>query len=156
MINFSITQFGKPLDKSRYTWDEATKTLSALEADLVLDFAWIMWITFKTGSHCTFDTGSYCTFTTGSYCTFTTGSDCTFKTGSHCTFETGSYCTFDTWEQCVVIRRDVYEVIELEEWREIKLNWYEHKGFIYTKEEKKIVTLELTDDQLEQIKNILN
>jgi len=108
---------------------------------------------FKTGPGCTFDTSSGCTFDTGSGCIFKTGPDCTFKAGSDCTFDTsyrcifkaGSGCTFDTSFDCifdtdsdctfdtgfnsVVVRRDVYEVIELEEGVGIKLNGYGIKGF---------------------------
>ncbi len=101
--------------------------------------------TFTTGSSCTFDTGSSCTFTTGSSCTFTTGSSCTFDTGSSCTFDTGFSCTFNTNSNCtfttsfsctfttsfscVVIRSDVYEVIELKEGIKIKLNGWGIKGY---------------------------
>jgi hypothetical protein len=38
---------------------------------------------------------------------------CTFTTGSRCTIDTGSGCTFTTGYECVVVRRDVYKVIEL-------------------------------------------
>jgi hypothetical protein len=93
--------------------------------------------TFKTDSYCTFNTGSGCTFKTGSGCTFDTGSDCmfntssgcTFKTGSGCTFDTGSGCTFKTGSGCVVIRRDIYAVIELIAGQQIKLNEYSMTGY---------------------------
>jgi hypothetical protein len=98
---FSITKNWIPLDKSLYTRDEKTKTLSTNENYLVLDFS------------------DY------SDCTFKTGSNCTFKTGYDCTFKTGSNCTFDTGSNCVVVRRDIFEVIILkEEKNHIKLNWY--------------------------------
>ena len=35
-MNYSITQNGKPLDKSKYTIDEKTKTFSSNENNLVL------------------------------------------------------------------------------------------------------------------------
>ena len=120
-MSYSITKFGIPLDKNLYTIDEKTKTFSSNEWDLVLDFINETGWTFKTDSDCTFKTGNDCTFNTGSYCTFKTGSDCTFKTGSNCTFDTGSYC--------VVVRRDIYEVIELKEGIKIKLNNYEIEGY---------------------------
>jgi hypothetical protein len=47
--------------------------------------------------------------------------DCTFKTWFDCTFKTGS--------GCVVVRRDIYEVIELKENQKIKLHDYSVKGF---------------------------
>ena len=93
--------------------------------------------TFKTGSYCTFDTSSSCTFDTGANCTFDTSSSCTFKTGSDCNFNTGSDCTFDTsydctfktGEECVIVRRDIFEIIQPESGVEIKLNGYQTKGY---------------------------
>ena len=99
-MSFSITKNGKSLDKSLYTWDETTQTLSTKEDYLVLDFSGYNNCTFKTGNYCTFNTGSYCTFITGSGCTFDAGYDCTFNTGSFCTFDTGFRCTFDTNFHC--------------------------------------------------------
>ncbi len=115
MGNISITQNGKPLDKSKYTIDLKNKTFCTKENDLVIELREINWIfytgsycTFITGARCTFKTYSNCTFTTGISCTFTTGIDCTFKTaeycifmtGSKCTFVTGDYCTFNTFDLC--------------------------------------------------------
>ena len=144
-MNYSITKNGKPLDKKLYTFDEETKTFSSNENNLVLDFSDIEGCTFDTGFgctfktgfdctfktsyDCTFDTGSGCTFKTSSGCTFDTGSGCTFDTASGCTFDTASGCTFDTGSDCVVVRRDIYEVIELKENQKIKLNGYVIKGF---------------------------
>ena len=93
--------------------------------------------TFKTGSSCTFNTGSGCTFNTENYCTFNTGPCCTFNTGPCCTFNTGYDCTFKTGGDCVVVRRDVYEVIELKEGVKIKLNGYGIKGYEIIEDEKK-------------------
>ena len=132
-----VLQNGKPLKLDKFSWDEKTNTFSSDEDDLVIDFNDIDYCTFKTGSYCIFDTGSdctfktgsYCTFDTGSYCTFDTGSDCTFKTGSNCTFDTGSNCIFDTGSDCVVIRRDIYGIIELEKNKKIKLHESNVKGF---------------------------
>jgi hypothetical protein len=97
---FSIRQNGIELDKSKYSWNEKTKTLSTTENSLVLDFSDYDNVTFKTGSNCTFKTGYSCTFTTGHSCTFYTCSDCTFYTGSDCTFDTGYSCTFKTGSDC--------------------------------------------------------
>ena len=110
-IQQRVLQFGKPLDLDKFEWDENTNTFSSSENNLVLDFKGI--------NACTFDTSYNCTFNTGSDCTFNTGSDCTFNTGS----------------ECVVVRRDVYEVIELEEGKEIKLNSWGIKGYIEKKED---------------------
>ena len=116
-----VLQNCKPLSLDKFEWDENTNTFSSSEDYLVLDFSGMNYCTFKTGSNCTFKTYSNCTFNTCYNCTFNTGSDCTFNTGSNCTFDTGS--------ECVVVRRDVYEVIELEEGKEIKLNGWGIKGY---------------------------
>jgi len=158
---FSVTQNGEKLSKDKYTWDEKTKTFSTTESNLVLDFSEYDGCTFKTGDECTFDTsydctfktgdsctfktGGYCTFDTGDSCTFDTGSectfdtsyDCTFKTGDSCTFKTGPLCTFKTGDNCVVVRRDVYEVIELKEGQKIKLKDYQEKGYTIIEEKQK-------------------
>ena len=136
-MNYSISQNGKQLDKKLYTFDKKTRTFSSDEDNLVLDFWGLSNCTFKTGPYCTFKTSSGCTFNTGYSCTFDTSSDCTFstsydcifKTSSDCTFDTGSDCTFKTGFNCIVIRRDIYEVIELVENQKIKLNGYGIKGF---------------------------
>jgi len=94
--------------------------------------------TFNTGSDCTFNTAFDCTFNTDFNCTFKTGSGCTFKTAFDCTFDTGSDCTFDTGSDCVVIRRDVYEVIELKENVKIKLNEHSIKGYTEVGKEKSL------------------
>lgn len=99
-MSFSITKNSKPLDKSLYTWDEATQTLSTKEDYLILDFSDYNSCTFNTGNYCTFNTGSYCTFNTGFRCTFNTSYNCTFKTGDDCTFDTGYGCTFNTGSNC--------------------------------------------------------
>jgi hypothetical protein len=67
-MNFSVTQFGKPLHPSKYHWNEDTKTFSTNEYNLVLDFTDINGVTFKTGFYCTFKTGSECTFNTSENC----------------------------------------------------------------------------------------
>lgn len=128
---FSITKNWVPLDTSLYTRDEKTKTLSTNENWLVLDFR----------------DYSYCTFDTGFNCTFDTGSDCTFKTCHNCTFDTGYNCTFKTGYGCVVVRRDIYEVIELKEWQKIKLNGYGVKWYTIIAEKpiQKLTVKEICD-----------
>lgn len=59
-VSQRVLQNGKPLDESKFTWDEVTKTFSSNEDGLVIDFRGI--------GNCTFDTGSYCTFKTGYNC----------------------------------------------------------------------------------------
>lgn len=129
-----VLKNGEPLSLDKFEWDEKTNTLSSDENCLVLDFSGI--------ENCTFNTGPGCTFKTGHYCTFDTGHYCTFKTGHYCTFNTGSGCTFDTGSECVVVRRDIYEVIELEEGKKIKLNNFNIRGYVYVDEEPtKMITL---------------
>ena len=206
MIDFTVTQSGKKLNKKLYTWDENTKTFSSIENNLVLDFSDVgnctfntgSGCTFKTGSECTFNTGSECTFNTGSECTFNTGSGCTFKTGSecifktgsncifkaycstfktgdnctfdtghNCTFDTGSDCTFntdygcafDTGVDCVVVRRDIFEVIELEKYVKIKLNNCRIKGYTVIEDVKYIEIdgkkIEISLESYEKLKESL-
>jgi len=143
-----VLKDGKPLSLDLFNWDENTKTFSSSEHGLVLDFRTVSDCTFKTGSDCTFKTGAYCTFDTGSSCTFKTGSGCTFDTGSGCTFDTGSSCTFDTGSDCVVVRRDIYEVIELVEGKKVKLNGYCVEGFVYVGENNKKSELLTKADEL--------
>ena len=112
-IQKRVLKDGEPLALSKFCWDSKTRTFSSTESGLVLDFRGINNCTFKTGYNCTFNTGYNCTFKTGFNCTFKTGGGCTFDTGCDCTFDTGYNCTFKTWGGCVVVRRDVYEVIEL-------------------------------------------
>ena len=158
-MKFSVTQYGKPLSKDKYTWNKETRTFTSEEYDLVLDFYGIDGVTFNTstdctfkaGSGCTFKTGSRCTFKAGSRCTFKTGSKCTFKTGFGCTFKTGSRCTFDishnctfkTGSGCVIVRRDVFEVNQVPENTTIKLNDYQIKGYEIIKDIKtKTITID--------------
>jgi len=154
-----VLKDGKPLDLDKFNWDEKTRTFSSSDNGLVIDFKDIYSYTFKTGSNCVFNTssncvfntGDNCTFDTGSNCVFNTGDNCTFKTSSYCTFKTGSYCVFNTGDNCtfnvgsncVIIRRDVYEVIEPEENIKIKLNDLGKKGFVVLDEKTKEEILEI-------------
>ena len=113
-MNFSVTKNGKELDPSLYTWDESTRTFATRENDLVLDFSALDGVTFDTGDNCA------------------------FYTWHSCTFKTGYGCTFDTGYGCVVVRRDLYEIIELEPNKKIKLNDFKVKGFEYIKDTKTI------------------
>ena len=136
---YSITQNRKPLDPDLYRWDEETKTLITEQSNLVLDFTGYGEVTFKTGSGCKFNTGSHCTFKTGSFCTINTGSNCTFETSQDCTFDTSHNCTFDTYhnctfetgKNCVIIRKDIFEVINMNEieTKKIKLNGHGEAGY---------------------------
>ena len=115
--------------------------------------------TFKTGPGCTFDTGSSCIFDTGPGCTFDTGSSCIFDTGPGCTFDTGSRCTFDTGSSSVIIRRDEFEVITLEEGGHIKLNEFRVKGYTHIKDTKTITIdgkdIEISLESFEALKEQL-
>lgn len=100
MSEFSVTQNGKPLDKSKYTWNKETRTFTTKEDDLVLDFSKNNSITFNTGSRCIFKAGDDCKFNTLDNCTFTTGSKCEFNTGERCNFNVENYCVFNTKDYC--------------------------------------------------------
>ena len=143
-IQSRVLQNGEPLSLDKFEWDEKTNTFSSSEDNLVLDFNNIDYCTFRTGFGCTFKTGYDCTFDTGSGCTFDTIFGCTFKTGANCTFNTGANCTFNTGSDCVVVRRDIYEVIELVEGQKIKLNRYKIKGF-------EVIEFEVIEDEDETV-----
>ena len=141
-----VLKNGKPLPLDQFTWDEKTFTFSSGIDGLVLDFTNLSGGTFKTGSGCTFTTGSSCTFTTSYNCTFTTGynctfttgynctfktdSDCTFTTGPYCTFKTGYNCTFTTGEDSVIVRRDMFEIIQPEPNVTLQLAPYSIPGYV--------------------------
>ena len=164
---FSVTKNGKKLDKNLYTWDEESKTFSTKEDRLVLDFSEYNGVTFKTsygctfktGHDCTFNTSHSCTFDTGPYCTFKTGSGCTFKTVYDCTFDTGSSCTFKTEEDCVIVRRDVFEIIQPEPNVKIRLNGWGEKGYTLVKDTKTITIdgkdIEISLESFESLKEQL-
>ena len=130
-----ILQNGKLLDLDKFSWDEKTKTFFTIEDNLVLDFKGVDSVKFITGSYCNFNTSSDCNFITGNYCIFKTGSDCIFKTGSNCSFDTGYNCNFNTGSDCVVVRRDIYEIIELNGKGKVKLNCFGIKGYTEIKDE---------------------
>ena len=118
-----VSQNGKPLDLSKFSWDASTNTFSSPEYNLVFDFKGI--------NYCTFKTGFGCIFNTDSGCTFNTDSDCTFNTGSRCTFN-------DIKERCVLVRRDIFGTFVLPLNKSIKLNDYNISGFIEINKEPEI------------------
>ena len=125
-----VLKNGKPLGLNLFTWNRETHTFSSKQSGLVIDFGNFSLCVFETEHHCIFKTGSLCTFDTGPDCVFCTGFHCNFDTGHDCTFDTGPLCTFKTGPDCVVVRRDVYEVIELKAGQKIKLNSQGIKGFV--------------------------
>lgn len=100
MTKFTVSQNGKTVSDTHYTWDETTKTFYTDVEGLDIDFSGIHGVTFKVGKHCNITTGSNCVFITGSYCTFKTTGDCIFTTGSYCKFTTESSCMFKTYNNC--------------------------------------------------------
>ena len=128
-MNFSVTQNGKELDKSKYTWDEKTKTFSTNESNLTLDFSNLNSVTFNTGYNCTFKTGSYCTFNTGHNCTFEVGEKCCLH-----------YC----WNDC-------FEVYKLEPNKLIKILVNGQLEYIQKKTETQI-QIEKLEHELQILK----
>lgn len=121
-MDFSVTKDGRPLSKELYKWDEDARMFSSNVDGLVLVFESRRGILFRTAHNCTFKTNSYCMFNTGYGCTFNTDdncmfdteSSCIFKTGSGCVFKTNYSCTFETGTKCIVVRRDMFEVMQLQ------------------------------------------
>ena len=152
---YSITQNGKPLHPSKYLIDKKEKTFYTKESNVILDFSNLNGWTFETDDSCVFITGSNCKFITGvncmfstkhnckyqtgDFCTFDTNSDCVFNTGDECTFDVSSDCVFNVGAESVIIRRDIFEVIQPEPNKRIKLNGTDVKGFTFVEEKKKII-----------------
>jgi hypothetical protein len=159
-LPFSVTQFSKPLDPSKYTWDVNTKTFSSSEDNLVIDAGGQNHITFHTGDKCNFNTGYHCNFHTGHNCNFNTGSHCNFNTGEWGNFRVGSKCIFKTGEKCVCIRKDIYEIIEIPPNQQIQLNGCNIKGYkiinpshIISIDGKEI---EISEESYQKLKESLN
>jgi len=149
---FTVSQNGKELDKSKYSWDEKSKTFGTNEDNLVLDFSEHNGVAFNTGSDCTFNTGSDCTFKTGWNCTFNTGSDCTFNTGDSCTFNVGEKCCLHyTWNDCF----EVYKLVPDKLVKILENGKLEDVKNVVPVVPKQKVTLELTEEQLEQVKKMI-
>ena len=81
------------------------------------------------------------------YCTINCESFCTINCGYYCTINCRYYCTINPkGDECVVVRRDVYEIIEIPEGKKIRLNEYGVKGYkVLVKKPKKVV---LTMDEV--------
>lgn len=120
-VQSRVYQGGRMIELEKFSWDEEAAFFSSSENNLLVDFGGENNITMKTGENCVFKTGYNCSFDTGCQCNFKTGANCVFKTGYGCGFITGG--------ECVVIRKDVFEVVELEEGREIRLGEYKKSGF---------------------------
>jgi len=117
-----VRKDGKPLPLDQFTWDEKTFTFSSNIHGLVLDFTNISGVTFKTEEDCT--------ITTDSCCTFKASWNCTFKTGWDCMFKTDSYCTFTTGKNSVIVRRDLFEIIQPEPDVTLQLPPYDVPGYV--------------------------
>lgn len=112
---FTVSQFGKPLDSSKYCWDATEKVFSSKESNLLLDFS----IYTKA------------TFNVKDYCTIIAGSNCIFNVRDCCTIKTKENSIIIAGKNSVIIRKDVFEIISLEEYRAIKLNDALVPGFQY-------------------------
>lgn len=144
MDNFSITKYGKPLLKSKYTIDLVKKVFYSTVDDLVLDFTNCHDWTFTTGSFCTFVTGNQCGFNTGGHCTFNTYHNCTFDTDSNCTFQTSGNCTFKTGNDCTFLLFDI---------NTCKFKSYDGISTILDRRDKKHYLLTKEFVQLQKIKH---
>ena len=142
-----VLQNGKPLPLDKFKWDEKTKTFSSNEDGLVLDFKGVDNLTINCRNYCAINCESFCTIDCMSFCTINCGFSCTINCGSSCTINCRHYCTINPkGDECVVVRRDVYEIIEIPEGKKIRLNEYGVKGYkVLVKKPKKVV---LTMDEI--------
>lgn len=149
-VNFKVMQNGRPC--SYYIWDDRTRTFMTQENNLVIDFCNIHNVTFKTGSDCKITTGHGCTFKTGHTCEFDTGDSCTFIVGSSCTFKVGA--------KCVIVRRDVFEVIQPEPDTTIELNINAVTGYMVVPKTRTITIagkdVEISEDSFQAFKKQFN
>jgi hypothetical protein len=182
---FTVSQNGQPLPKSKYNWDEKTKTFITEENNVVVDFGGddrVMvttghsstvttgsYSTVTTGDYSTVKTGHYSTVTTGDYSTVKTGSSSTVKTGDCSTVKTGHYSTVTTGSYSTVTTGDSSTVTtdgesSLTYFQKTRTDWklrcqifsgsvkLNESGEVSKVEEKKQVTLTLTDEQIESLK----
>jgi len=124
-VSQRVLQDGQPLALHKFEWYKNTRVFSTTEDNLVIDFAGKNFVTFKTGS----------------YCIFNIGFDCTFETGSHYIFNTGPFSTFTCQDQCVIVRRDVFEVIQPEPGQIIKLRGFDTPGYNIIKPEPETIEI---------------
>ena len=171
-MTFLVTKNGENLSKDRYTLDKRTKIFSSTENNLVICAIGFPGYTFNIGSNCILNTSYNCIFNAGNYCIFNTehncnfktgwgcvfdtGEDCIFKTENNCIFKTGSGSIFYTNKNCVVIRRDVFEVIQIPENTKIQLNSPYSCGYIKIKDTKTITIdgkdIEVSNESFEALK----
>src|SRR5574344_1136756 len=100
-IQQRILQNSKPLPLEKFEWDEETKTITAIENCLVLDFCGVSRITFNVGDSCIIRAGSNNVFNTGNSCMFKAVWDNIFNTKADCTFYADTHNEFNTSHQCV-------------------------------------------------------
>ena len=143
---FTVSQNGQPLPKSKYNWDEKTKTFSTEENNVVVDFGDVEGVMVKTGNSSTVKTGHSSTVKTGYSSTVTTGDSSTVTTGPCSTVKTDGESSL-TYSQKIgtncKLRCQIFS-------GSVKLN---ESGEVSKVEEKKQVTLTLTDEQIESLKN---
>ncbi len=119
-IQKRVLKGGEPLSLDLFEWDEENRIFKSEESGLIFSFRDLDNINFKTSYNCTFDTSYNCVFDTGSYCTFDTRYSCTFKIGSG----------------CIIIRRDIFEVLQPVENQKIQLCPCSIKGYLFEKGNK--------------------
>ena len=152
-----VTKNGEPLSELLYSWDKDCGVFLSDEEGLEIStdrnnclFKVGDNCTFNTGFGCIFDAGNNCTFNTTSMCTFDTGESCTFNTGTDCVFRCSSDCVIETGGDSIVLRRDIYEVIELERCAKIRLNEYMIEGYSLVNREVKDIKLNSQIDNLQK------
>ena len=74
-----------------------------------------------------------------------------FSEWFYCTFETGSDCTFKTGNDCVIVRRDVFEVIQPEVGTTYKLCTHKIPGYLTKEEDENAFYMEIDGKRVEYI-----
>ena len=119
-IQKRVLQNGKPLDLTKFEWDEKTRTFSSYEDNLVLDFLLIDGSTINAGSYSTINAGIYSTITAGGESTINAVGGSTINAGSYSTITAGEGSTINAvgdstitarGSDIVIVNRNIFEVI---------------------------------------------
>lgn len=156
-IKFTVTQNGKVLPKSKYTWNEKLRHFKSNEKNLVVDFSDVDDLTVSVGANCEVTVGSYCfldtyencKFKTKDHCIFNTNYGCSFDTMGDCIFNTGDNCSFFVGKNCSLIANweDIYTVHMLPCAERMFLDTFGN-----LKETTQEITIRVTEEQLESLK----
>ncbi len=92
--------------------------------------------TIDAGNSSTIDAGYYSTIKASDYSTIKAGNSSTIDAGNSSTIDAGYYSTIKAGKECVIIRRDIFEVIQPGENEIVKLCPREIPGYLIKRGDK--------------------